>query len=605
VLPDMLTRRAALEPRTADEAARTVDVIWTTGAAVRRRDGAGIYEERLSLDPMHVDLSRFIGAPVLDAHRQETIDQVLGVVTAAQVKGVGRATVKLSERAEPVWRDIRAGILRHVSVGYSVQAWRDSQENGIRVRTAMKWTPLELSFVAVPADAGAMTRGGAMEVPIPTPQPDVPLRPSIPETPIRPATPDVPTRNEEIRRLVRAANLDHAVADSLIDRGATVDQARAELFDAMTGNPPVAVRHHRIEVGTNHDAPETIIPRMAEALVARMEGTAPSEAARPFAHYRLVDFARDLLEVRGVQTRFLSPDTIVTRAGLHTTGDFPTLLTSTGNRLLLAAFEAAASPLKSLARRATVADFRAKTVVKLSEAPALLPVAEHGEIKYGSRVESKEAYSIGTYARIFALTRNAIINDDLNGFGDATRAFGRAAAELEAKVLVDLLTSNSGAGPTLDDGVALFHANHGNLGSAAAINTTSLAAARLAMRSQKGLDGTTPINAVPRFLLVSATKETEAEGVLAPLVPAQVSNVNVFSNSLTLLVEPRLSGNPWYVFSSPDALPVLEMAHLSGAEGPQMSSREGFTTLGMEYRVVLDVGVGVLDHRGCFRNPGA
>ena len=63
-------------------------------------------------------------------------------------------------------------------------------------------------------------------------------------------------------------------------------------------------------------------------------------------------------------------------------------------------------------------------------------------------------------------------------------------------------------------------------------------------------------NAVGRFLLVSATKETEAEQNLAPLVPAQTSNVNPFSNSLTLLVEPRLSGNAWFVSASPDALPV-------------------------------------------------
>lgn len=64
------TRRATLAPASADPDARTVEAIWTTGAAVRRRDASGFYLERLSLDAADVDLSRLIGASVLDAHRQ-------------------------------------------------------------------------------------------------------------------------------------------------------------------------------------------------------------------------------------------------------------------------------------------------------------------------------------------------------------------------------------------------------------------------------------------------------------------------------------------------------------------------------------------------------
>jgi HK97 family phage prohead protease len=591
--PDLLTRRATLEPTTVDEAARTVDVIWSTGAGVRRRDAAGLFEERLSLDPASVDLTRFVGAPVLNAHRQESLENVIGVVTSADVDGVaGRARVKLSERAEPIWKDVRAGILRHVSVGYTVAAWKDTRENGLRVRTAVKWTPLELSFVAVPADAGATVRGETMD-----PE-DTDIEKSDGEKKA--------AVHAEIRKLVRAANLDHTVADSLIDRGADLDQAKAELFDAITAGR-VDVRHQRIDVGDRLDAPEKLVSRMAEALTCRLTGTAPKDdAARPYMHRRVVDLAAELLEARGERTRLLSPDTILTRAGMHTTGDFANLLTSTGNRVLLAAFESAPNPLRSLARRTTISDFRQKTVVKLSEWPKLAQVNEHGEVTHGTRGEAKEAYALKTFARIFSLSRNALINDDLGAFGDFGRAAGRAAAETEADVLTALLTANSGAGVTLDDGNPLFHSTHGNVaGSGGAITTTTLSAARLAMRQQKGLDAVTPVNVVPRFLLVSPAKETEAEGVLAPLVPAQVSNVNPFSNSLTLLVEPRLSGNGWYVFADPGAMPVLEYAYLSSAQGPQMASREGWDVLGVEFRVVLDFGAGVVDHRGAYRNAGA
>lgn len=419
-------------------------------------------------------------------------------------------------------------------------------------------------------------------------------------------TPDRATVNIEIRKLVSAAKLDHAVADALIDRGATVEQARAELLDTVLARQAPTVRHQRIELGDQLDAPEKLVQRMSEALTCRLTGAAPKDDARPYMHRRLVDMAAELLEARGERTRLLSPDTILTRAGMHTTGDFATLLTSTGNRVLLAAFEAAPNPLRSLARRTTISDFRTKTTVKLSEAPKLLPLNEHGEVQHGTRGEAKEAYALKTFARIFALSRNALINDDLGAFADFGRAAGRAAAETEANVLTGLLTANGGAGATLDDGQALFDSTHGNVaGTGTAIDVAALAAARLAMRGQKGLDGVTPINAVPRFLLVSPTKETQAEQVLATLAPATVATVNPFSQRLELLVEPRLSGNGWYVFADPAALPVIEYAYLSSAQGPQMASREGWDVLGVEFRVVLDFGAGLVDHRGAYRNAGA
>ncbi len=592
-MPELWTRRATLEPTTLDEAARTVDVVWSTGAGVRRRDGAGLYEERFSLDPAHVDLARFIGAPVLDGHRQETVAQVLGVVTDAHVDGArGVGTVKLSERADPVWRDIKAGILRSVSVGYTVERWQDSRGgDGTRVRTAVRWTPKELSFVAIPADVGATVRGDVMD-----------------QNTDAEALAQRAAVNTEIRTLVTAAGLDHTAADSLIDRNATVDEARAELFDSLVRRSADTgtVHHQRIELGTEYGAPEARVERMAAALTCRLNGTAPDEAARPYVHRRLVDLAAELLEARGGRgVRQWSPDEVLTRA-MHTTSDFSNLLTGTGNRVLMAAFQAAPNPLKSLARTTTVSDFRTKTTLKLSEWPKLSLVNEHGEVTSGTRGEAKEAYAIKTYAKMFSLSRNAIINDDLGAFADFGRAAGRAAAETEADVLTALLTANSGTGATLDDGNPLFHSSHGNVaGSGTAIDVTNLAAARLAMRQQKGLDGVTPVNVVPTFLLVSPTKETQAETVLATLTPASTSNVNPFSGKLSLLVEPRLSGNRWYVFAEPGAQPVLEYCYLSSAQGPQLASREGWNVLGMEFRVVLDFGAGVVDHRGAYSNAGA
>jgi hypothetical protein len=159
-------------------------------------------------------------------------------------------------------------------------------------------------------------------------------------------------------------------------------------------------------------------------------------------------------------------------------------------------------------------------------------------------------------------------------------------------------------GSTMADGQPLFHAGHGNLASTGSTIALGLTEARRTMREQKGLDGSTPINVTPKFLLVSPALETEAEAMLATLYATSVADQNPFAGSLTLLVEPRLTGEAWYVFADPAVAPVLEYSYLASAQGPQMASRDGWETLGREFRITLDFGCGVIDHRGAFLNTG-
>lgn len=112
----LLTRRADLSPASADLDARTVEVIWCTGAPVRRRDMVGPYVERLSLAPKAVDLSRLQGASALDAHLQSAVRDVLGSMQFAAVDGQrDTALIRISSRpeVEPLWQDVLPGILRH------------------------------------------------------------------------------------------------------------------------------------------------------------------------------------------------------------------------------------------------------------------------------------------------------------------------------------------------------------------------------------------------------------------------------------------------------------------------------------------------------------
>ena len=164
-LPAM-RRSAELAPNTADADSRTVEVVWSAGARVRRATFFGEpYDEELSLDPAHVRLDRLnAGAPFLKVHELDTLDAVIGSVVPGSARienGRGIALVRISERAdvEPIWRDIQAGHIRAVSIGYQVHRFEVSKPEAAReLWRAVDWTPFEVSAVAVGADPAAVFR---------------------------------------------------------------------------------------------------------------------------------------------------------------------------------------------------------------------------------------------------------------------------------------------------------------------------------------------------------------------------------------------------------------------------------------------------------------
>jgi HK97 family phage prohead protease len=588
---DNLTLRAAMSfaPASLDEKTRTVELIASTGAGVVRHDLDGPFMECLEITEAAVDTSRTDGMPVLDTHMQGSLDKQLGVVRGIRFEpGKLIVSVEISERAEAIWKDIKAGIIRNVSVGYVPMKWSDRDGPEGRVRTVTRWVLHEVSLVPVPADPNAKVRNMTTTTADP------------------PATMTRAQHNAEIRGLASTFNLGNAWADPLIDGEASAQEARAAALDEMKKR--AARPTPTVTVVADHSGDHGAITRnVADAVfVSRVNpGAEMPAAARPYAGMTMLDISRDALARAGISTVGLSPADTVTRA-LHSTSDFPAILGGVGERTLRAAYEAAPAALKAVAKQTTAKDFKAKTSLQLGEAPVLERVNESGEFKYGTMAEGKEAYRLDTFGKIIGLTRQAIINDDLHAFTALANSFGFGSAEFEAQFLVDLLVKASGNGPTMDDGKALFHSDHNNkAASGAALDATSLGAARLAMRRQKGLSGR-PINVTPKFLLVPPELETTAEKLLATINPTSTADVNVFGGKLQLLVEARLaSPTRWYVVADPTTVPGLEYAYLQGHEGPQTETRHGFEVDGVEVKVRLDFGAGFLDHRGWYVNAGA
>lgn len=669
-----LRRSAELAPNSVDNDARTVEVIWSAGARVRRASFFGEpYDEELSLDPAHVRLERLnAGAPFLKVHEIDTLDSVIGSVVPGSARienGRGIAQVRISERAdvEPIWRDIQVGHIRAVSIGYQVHRFDISKPDGGReLWRAVDWTPFEISAVPVGADpaAGFRAKGEhhdcvlhrrdaeTSEGASPMTEKTTPAAPaddttdtaateeitmpddktgaaeaqtraaetrSQPKAP-KPEAPDseaIATRARDAERdrvstiydLAGRLNLERSFAEDLVKRGVSVDESRRLILDqvAAKSDETRTFPHVSVPLG-GRDERITRRDAVANALLHRYSPTLfPLEdAARQYRGMTLLELARESLGNSGVNTRGLSRDEVATRA-LHSTSDFPEILSAVTNKTLRQAYDAYPRTFSLFCRQVLATDFKSMHRVQLGEAPQLLEVGESGEFKRGTLGESKESYKVKTYGRVVAITRQVLINDDLDAFTRIPAMYGNSIAQLESDVVWGIITAN----PAMADGTALFHANHKNLaGTGAALAVDAVGAARAAMALQTGLDKKTVLNIRPAFLIVPAALELKAEQLVAQnLVPAATSSVVPQSiRTLSPISEPRLdaaSATAWYLAASPNQIDTIEYAYLEGQQGAYIETRNGFDVDGVEIKCRLDFGAKAIDWRGLYKNPGA
>jgi hypothetical protein len=329
---------------------------------------------------------------------------------------------------------------------------------------------------------------------------------------------------------------------------------------------------------------------------------------------RLIDVARECLEAAGVRTRGLTPNEIAfqaTRAAGHMgSSDFPLILSAVAGKRLRQAYAGTPRTFQKWARGTTATDFKPMYPTQVGNFPALKAVMEGAEFSYGSLAEGRESYQLATYGRIVALTRQAIINDDLRAFDRAIGTAGQRAADLESGIVYNVLIANA----ALADTIALFHANHGNLGTAGAVSETTLGEAWEKMGTQKDLgDGAGAdkeyIDARPRYILVPpGSRSIEARKMIAQTTPAQASQVNAFAGSLEIIEEPRLyvagGPQPWFLAADPNLVDTVEYAHLEGQAEPFIDQRAGFEIDGVEIKIRHDFAAKALDYRGLFKNAG-
>lgn len=595
---------ATRRPTTVDTKARTAEALAATSTPVRRsgfRPDGGFGDWIEQLDVTTIDPTAVAGVPVLLDHMPKVSEQV-GVVEAARTSPEGLVTrMRFSEKpdAEAVFRDVAGGILRSVSIGYSVATWqRAGGDVDLPVFIAGGIRILEVSIVPVPADPSARFRSH-----------DGVLSP-MSETTIAPVDTDATTMTRaatapEVQTLTEKLGLPAAWGLAQLSRGVPFDQVRDAAIDAIAAQRGPVPRHTSAFSGTDWTDPAMIRSRMASAYAARVGGGEVPAEGREFMGDDLLTLAGHLANQRGARIKLTDrgalADHLLSRE--HSTSDFPLLLADAANKVLQPRYQAAPVAYRAFGAERQFRDFKSQKFLRLGDFPQMQVIAEGGEVQFGTMTEKRETVTPKEYGSGFSITRRALVNDDLGAFADWALLIGQRVAADENRVTFELLATN---GPTMSDSVALFNSAHGNkAASGGALDITTFTTGVKAMFEQTTLDGL-KLNVGPRFIVCGSALMVSARAIVANITPTTVNDVNVFSGSAEVLVDANMgTGNRWMLFADPAVLPVVVYGWVNNQRGPQIRSEVDFATRSLKVAVGDDFAVGVIDYRGAYLNAGS
>lgn len=391
--------------------------------------------------------------------------------------------------------------------------------------------------------------------------------------------------------------------EAAIRDGLSVEDFRVRAFDHLAGQS----NRTRTEPGrVIRDERETRRLGMSTAIAFRMGGMDEPTGdragmARAFMEsHDVVEFAAAAIGHRGAIRTVRDRENVLERA-FHATSDFPAIFSDAINTTLERRYALAQPTYREISRRRDFMDFRPHYAVGIGEFPMLQRLTDSGEIRFGSFGENKEQIAVVPYARGIRISRQMLVNDRLGAIGDVMGGYGRTVSRFEEITFYAMMMS---ANTKLSDGKPVFHSDHGNLASAGTvIDTASLSKGKKALRKQKGLDDAI-LGLTASILLVSPDKEEEALKYLAPIAANDSLKVNIHVGTLKPIVADQLDGNAWHLFANPEDSPVYQWGYLDGYTAPRIRFDEPFGTQGVAMTVEHDFGVGAVDFRGAYKNPG-
>jgi len=208
-----------------------------------------------------------------------------------------------------------------------------------------------------------------------------------------------------------------------------------------------------------------------------------------------------------------------------------------------------------------VNDFRTQERTRMGGYGNLPAVAENGAYDpLTTPGDDKATYAVTKRGGTETVSLEAVANDDVGMLRRVPLALATAASRTLYEFVYNFFSTN----PTIYDTVALFHATHANLGSAA-LDATSFAVARLAMKKQAEMSSSKRLGITLRHLVVPSDLEEAAFNLF-------VRNTNqdeTFVQSrkpIVHVVDYWTDVNNWYATADLASVPLIELGFYGGEE---------------------------------------
>lgn len=654
-----LKKTAEGTPATLDEATRSVEIVASTEAPVLVFDWERweMVPEVLLMSGCQIPSSRQV--PLFDTHIRWNTASVIGSCRQLEVQGaelIGRAHYSTAEEAQGPYLKMQEGHLTDYSVGYCYDkkdaVFIPEGETGIvdgrtfagPVKVVRKWHVKEVSACPIGADEFAKAR--AATAPHFTPHKEIDMdeklrkflesrglaqnatdeeawrfletlnvredkapaaQPSV-EDAARAAATDAVRKEQErildIRAICGLAGLDEKKVDEFIRQNKSVEEVRAAAFEHVTSNTPASPGFRATVIADERDkfrsaAEGALIVRCG----LRHDAAKLAPGALDLRGYSMVELARMSLRMAG---RPDGGDPMQMLGRALTTSDFPVLLGNVANLSLMEGFEMAEETWETWADGSgSVSNFNIHTMARAGESDDLDEIGEEDEYKYGSLTEQSEQYRIFTYGKLNRISRQALINDSTDAISGAFRSRGEAVSRKLGDLAYGVLIANAAMG----DNVALFHNNHGNVGTGAALGATPVAEAIKLMGLQKDIGGKRRLNIPARFFLAPKTLEGAAEiffGSQMLDVDSGSQQQNPYAgNRFTRVYDARLDDDDpaQYYFAGPKGKTV-KLFFLNGVRTPYLETKDGWTTDGVEFKTRIDAGAKAVSWKALVVNAG-
>jgi ATP-dependent protease ClpP protease subunit len=301
--------------------------------------------------------------------------------------------------------------------------------------------------------------------------------------------------------------------------------------------------------------------------------------------------------------------------GMHSTGDFGTILEAVANKSMLVGWDQADTTYQIWTKKGSLSDFKIANRYGVGPLPMLKKKPEGSAYEYATLQDSKVTVMLVTYGQAFAMTREMVINDDLDAFSDIPRKQGIAARTTVDSLPYALIIANA----AFMGGNTLFHASRFNLSGAgggapanAAPSADAFEAAATWMRTKQvgGTDGKTRYRIKPKFGLFPVAKEMSVRQLLNSSTELGQSNP-ALKNRAQGFIEPVFSDwlddastQAWY-FAADKTQDTVEVSFLDGVDSPFLDQENDWNVDGTRMKVRIDAGASALDPRGLFKNNGA